>query len=220
MRTHQRTAILIPSILIVVIAVVAGIVSARADAIDPITAPSAIGAIGAFSAAGIPPSDRSRKAAEQLAGGLSSIDPADLSRLRVLAEGLGPDAAELVVFPSQSGGNICYALAPSSETNPGAGYCYAPLHPNVPKPLEGKDFHVSALEYVDPHGLANTELFGIAFDDVISLEVSVDGTFRPVRLTGNGFYQYLPSTRIADVGSVVATLRNGERQSFDVQHGG
>jgi hypothetical protein len=58
---------------------------------------------------------------------IRSVDDADLTRLRVLRSGVGRFGSRLVMFPSQTGGVVCYALLATEATDPGMSYCTQPL---------------------------------------------------------------------------------------------
>jgi hypothetical protein len=188
---------------------------ASGPATGPKMAPDATPEYAAFRSGGSVTRDA------RLAGigeGIAHVDRPDLGRARTLLNDVGKYASDVVAFPSAGGGNLCYALLAKQLGDPGMAYCYQPKGENVPGPLAGQHFHAAALEVNDDGVL--TQLFGLAFDDVKSIRVSVAGEWRHVPVTTNGFYLELPGVPHRDVGVVEATLANGERQIHDIQQGG
>jgi hypothetical protein len=127
----------------------------------------------------------------------------DQSRLRVLLRDLGPYEAWLLAVPMQNGLNLCYSLMRG-----GGGLCY--------RPGAGKrHFNVSGSERISRHtGASDVQLFGVAFDDVESLRIQVDGQWRRVPVVNNGFYLYLPGMRFHQIGAFEATLTDGSTQTY------
>ncbi len=150
---------------------------------------------------------------------VSPHDTADMERTRVLAQALGRHHSRLVAFPSATGASVCYALLGRTTRDPAMSYCYQPLAADAPGPLAGQHFHAAAL-YSNIDGHAGVQLFGIAFDDVDSIRVQINGTYRMVPVRNNGFYLDLPNTAHEAVGLVEATLTDGTIQQHDIQAGG
>jgi hypothetical protein len=104
----------------------------------------------------------------------------DLSQVRELARDVGPSHGRLLMWPASDGNAICY------ELTTGGGGC-SPLsdpfgeHFNVFAPRTQLGEHIG------------TQLFGVAFDDVVRVRVRVNGEWRPVSQYGNGFYVDLPN---------------------------
>ena len=146
---------------------------------------------------------------------------AEATSFRVLHRGLGAFDSRLVAFSAKGGSTICYALLGERATDPGASYCYQPNSSALPDSLAGQHFSVMAPQhYVD--GRYGTQLFGVAFDDVVKIRAQVRGGWVNVPLRSNGFYLDLPGVRTRDgeVGLVEATLRGGAKQLHDVRTGG
>jgi hypothetical protein len=108
----------------------------------------------------------------------------DLSQVRELARDLGPYHGRLLIWPGSDGRAICYELTPVM------GGC-SPLSDPFPA-LAGEHFSVSAPRQ-ELGGYIGTQLFGVAFDDVVRVRVRVNGEWRPVSQYGNGFYVDLPN---------------------------
>jgi hypothetical protein len=146
---------------------------------------------------------------------------AEARSFRVLGRNLGRFESRLVAFSAKGGSTICYALLGADATDPGASYCYQPNSSALPDTLTGQHFNVMAPQhYVD--GEYGTQLFGIAFDDVVKIRAQVKGAWVNVPLRNNGFFLDLPGvrTRAGEVALVEATLRGGSKQYHDVRTGG
>jgi hypothetical protein len=88
----------------------------------------------------------------------------------------------------------------------------------APSGLKGQHFDAVALESVIDSRVGS-QLYGIAFDDVEHVRVSVDGTWRAVPVVNNSFYLDLPGTANKSVVVVEATLEDGSVQVHDIQAG-
>jgi hypothetical protein len=172
-------------------------------------APSALGSLSVFAETAPP---RAEPEIADLLGG-PWADRGDLSKLRVLGEGLGRFDSRLVALPSASGGTICYSLLAARNTDPGMSYCYPPFAPSLPAPLAGLHFNVSTL-YSALDGTPDVQVFGLAFDDVEGIRVRVDDAWEPAVMVKNGFYLDLPGRRLNDVEVVEAHLADGSTQAY------
>ena len=194
--------------ILVLAAVGAGAFVGKSNASGEVVA-SALPAMSIFATpASAPDEPEVRADMESLLG-----DRADYSKLRVLGSGLGRDDSRLVAFPADDGAMICFGIVEN------AGTCFRPHDSNLPASLKGQHFHAIA-PWTSRGGEGGTELFGIAFDDVVKMRVQVDGTWLDVPLANNGFYLDLPGVRQELVGIVEATLADGSTQVHDIQGGG
>ncbi len=152
----------------------------------------------------------------------------DLDRLRVLNHGLGRFNASLAAVPLDGGRVICYGLV--LEGTGGPGHCYTPLNPHAPEPLAGQHFAVTRHYKSNRYGHLGAEagreetefvqLFGVAFDDVVSLRANVAGHWHAIPLSNNGFFLEVRGVPADEVGVVEATLADGSTQIHDVCTGG
>jgi len=139
----------------------------------------------------------------------------NIGDFHVLGQSLGRSGARLVAGLSADGATVCYGLL----GGPGSvSYCYPPLYPNLPKELAGQHFHAVAPEAL-VGGEVGVQLYGVAFDDVVSMRAQVAGEWRSVPLFNNGFYLDVPGVRNEQVGIVEATLADGSKQIHDIQAG-
>jgi hypothetical protein len=147
-------------------------------------------------------------------------DPVETRSMRVLGRNLGTFDSRLVAFSANDGKTICYALLGHRKTDPGTSYCYQPNSGLLPDELAGQHFSVMASQHY-VQGQYGTQLFGVAFDDVVRIRAEVKGEWVNVPLKDNGFFLDLPGvrTRIGDVGVVEATLRGGSKQFYDTRTG-
>lgn len=143
---------------------------------------------------------------------------ADLAKLRLLGDNLGRFDSRLVAFPARGGRTICYSLLGKTAEEPGMSYCYQPGNSVMPAKLADEHFSAVALESVRDSQVG-VQLFGVAFDDVVSLRVHVGDNWIGVPLANNGFYLDLPGVPHDLVGLVEATLANGTKQVHDIQTG-
>jgi hypothetical protein len=142
----------------------------------------------------------------------------DLGQLHILATGLGRFDSRLVAYPGNAGRNLCYALVGARVTDPSAGYCFSPSRPYAREDEAGEHFSVLAL-YGFTAGQPGIQLFGVAFDDVVSARVQISGEWRAVPVDRNGLYLDLPGVSHSDVGIFEATLQDGSVQRHDVRTG-
>jgi len=147
-----------------------------------------------------------------VSGGKSGA--ADLFRLHVLGRDLGAFSSTLVVLPYHEDRGVCYALLGRTETDPGMSYCYLPLDPQLPDELKDQHFSGSWF-YTNVDGVPRVQLFGVAFDDVNRLRLSVNGSWREVPVSRNGFYLDLPGASYKDSARIEATLADGSKRVYD-----
>lgn len=145
-------------------------------------------------------------------------EPADISKMRLLTNGVGRFDSRLVAFPTETGASICFSLVGSTGLAPAMSTCWRPHDPDLPESLRGQHFDAVALYSFD--GAPTVQLFGVAFDDVKKMRVQVSSAWRDVPVTNNGFYLEIPGVQHEEVGIVEATLADGTIQVHDIQKGG
>ena len=145
---------------------------------------------------------------------------ADRDHFQVLADNLGSFQSRLMAFPAMSGRNVCYSLLGTTVGHRGMSYCYRPHSSHAPPELADERFSVVAPEFRTGDSLeVDTQVFGVAEDDVASLRVLVAGTWRQLQIANNGFYLDLPGVPRSKAGIVEATLTDGSKQLHDLQTG-
>jgi hypothetical protein len=155
-------------------------------------------------------SDQLARVAGDTPGGI------DTARVRTIASDLGRFHSTLQLFPSTSGALLCTALVGSAPTDPSMSYCLEPNAPDNPAALRGKQFNVVAL-YSAVAGRPGIQVFGFAFDSVVSLRARVAGSWHPIPVRDNGFYVDLPGAALGSVSEVEATLVDGSTQTQTVR---
>jgi hypothetical protein len=150
---------------------------------------------------------------------IRSVDEADLTTLHVLRSGVGRFSSRLVMFPSQTGGIVCYALLATEATDPGMSYCTQPLSEALPSGIRRQHFTVSALESREASGAVTTQVFGIAFDDVETARLGISVSWLVVPVDLIGLYLALDGIERDDIGVLEATLTTGTVQRYDFQAG-
>jgi hypothetical protein len=147
-------------------------------------------------------------------------DSLEARNMRVLGRNLGTFNSRLIAFSANAGKTICYALLGQKSSDPGASYCYQPNSGLLPDELADQHFSVMAPQHY-VQGQYGTQLFGVAFDDVVKIRAEVKGEWVNVPVKDNGLFLDLPGvrTRNGEVGVVEATLRGGLKQFYDTRTG-
>jgi hypothetical protein len=151
-------------------------------------------------------------------------DEQDRASFRTLLSGVGRFDSRLVAFRSMHGRNVCYALLAAQRTDPGMSYCYRPYDANAPARLAGEHFseHFSVVapeSRTGPNLDVDTQVFGVAEDDVVSVRVLVAGSWQKIPIRDNGLFLDLPGVPRSDVGTVEATRSDGSMQRHDLWTG-
>lgn len=125
-----------------------------------------------------------------------------LGEARDLASGLGTAGDTITAFPT-SDGAVCYMVM-------GAGSCGF---------LDSRDPVGAGITFgiLSTRITGTTRLFGVASDEVASVNVVIDGIEHPAILRNNAFYYQLPQgISERDVEGVVATWTDGSTHTFPV----
>lgn len=120
-----------------------------------------------------------------------AIDP---SRSRLLLAGVGPVHGGLYAFPSARG-RICYALEAGPQS------CHSRFSPEQP---------VGVTIY-DPDGFnrgVTPGIFGLVPNNVVAVDIVIDGRSYAARLGENAYFLELPTARWTTL-DVAATYRGG-----------
>lgn len=117
---------------------------------------------------------------------VSAFSIVDFSNVRELGHNLGRFHSSLFVAPGRGGRSVCYVLHPGPGTQGvGTGYC----HPLGDIPQTARDHYSVLTPGTFADGVYDTQVVGIVFDDVSSVQIHVDGAWRSVpTIGGNGFY--------------------------------
>jgi len=202
-------------LLVIAAVCVAGVVSgtalvaASSDDVTP--------AAGSFAALAAVGSDSVEPQLRDLAQHVGATG-GETTSMRILNRDLGPFNSRVVAFAAKGGRTICYSLLGERVTDPGTSYCYQP-NGRLPARLTGQHFNVMAPQHV-VDGEIGVQVFGLAFDDVVSVRVDVNGAWLPARVVNNSFYLHLPGVGGRQLGIVEATLASGATQRHDLRTGG
>lgn len=137
---------------------------------------------------------------------------------RVLGRNLGRFNSTLRVSTVEGSKTVCYELSGERHSDPAMSYCWTPMSPDFPREWSHDHFNLVA-PYSSRNDEFGVQLFGVAFDDVVRIRVQVDGTWRSIPLSNNGFYIDLRSVRYEQIGLVEATLADGSKQFHDIEKG-
>lgn len=129
---------------------------------------------------------------------------ADESRL--LLRDLGPRREHLYAVPTTTGQVGVYVVG--GETDEMSGWVAAEL-------LDGIRWHISYGK--ERGGPMHFNLFGLAADAVVALEVELDGKTEAVRLANNGFYYESEDRDPRDVAAIVLHERGGGERRIPVR---
>lgn len=175
------------------------------------TVPTVVPAIAAFQT-GTPATlpDQLAQVARDTPGGI------DDTRVRTVATDLGRFHSTLQLFPSTSGALLCTALVGATPADPSMSYCLEPNAPDNPASIRDRPFNAVAL-YSAVDSKPGIQVFGFAFDTVVSLRARVAGSWQPIGVRNNGFYLDLPGAALGSVTEVEATLAEGSTQTQTIR---
>ena len=175
------------------------------------TVPSVVPSIAAFQA-GSPAA-----LSDQLAGvALDTPGGIDMARVRTTASNLGRFHSTLQLFPSTSGALLCTALVGATPTDPSMSYCLEPNASDNPVAIREKPFNAIAL-YSAVDGKPGIQVFGFAFDTVVSMRARVAGNWHAIPVHDNGLYLDLPGAVRGSVTDVEATLVDGSTETQTIR---
>lgn len=209
MMTRSRSVRPVAMIGLTAVAALAVVFASRSDA-GQRTRPSAVPSIAAFQT-GTPATllDQLAPATQGIPGGV------DTAKVRSVATDLGRFRSTLQLFPSTSGALLCTALVGATPADPSMSYCLEPNAPDNPAALKGRSFNAIALySSVDTPGI---QLFGFAFDTVVSLRANAANGWHSLPVRDNGFYLDLPGAALGSVTEVEATLADGSTQTQTIR---
>jgi hypothetical protein len=135
----------------------------------------------------------------------------DMSRARVLMRGLGADGDVIAAAPSVDGSRACVALG-SEIAGPVMTSCWLPQR-------DSQHFIASA-PWTNLAGTSQNIVYGMAYDDVVSIRVDAGGVWHAVPLVDNAFFLALGGPVQRGLFTTIeATLRTGEVQTADLSAG-
>jgi hypothetical protein len=135
----------------------------------------------------------------------------DMSRARVLMRGLGADGDVIAAAPSVDGSRACVGLG-SDVAGPVTTRCWLPQR-------DGQHFIASGA-WTNLAGTSQNLVYGLAYDDVVSIRVDAGGVWRAVPIVDNAFFLALDGpVQHGLFTTIEATLRSGEIQTADLAAG-